>query len=215
MAIRGGLIGVAITAFLSWNTGKYNKIGLALRRIKFIRHFLSLKKISGLPIMTQYDEPQLKSVASNFFCYSGEPGIGKSYHFQNLVSKESLIRPALYLSFKTVGNNTNFQNDVAEQISFGEDGTAIIAEIIRAVRRVAKINKNPETFWLKYLMLNFCFVAGEAGVYFSSWDAMYGMLGLSGVIIGHIYMIYFLQPFLIQSFRKTVPLIVMDDLNKI
>ncbi len=87
LTIRGGLIGVAITAFLSWNTGRYNKIGLALRRAAFVRHFITLKKISGLPIMTQYDEPQLNSVASNFFCYSGEPGIGKSYHFQNLVAK--------------------------------------------------------------------------------------------------------------------------------
>jgi len=26
---------------------------------------------------------------------------------------------------------------------------------------------------------------------------------------------YFMQPFLIQSFRRSVPLIVMDDLNKI
>lgn len=77
--------------------------------------------------MTQYDEPQLKSVVSNFFCYSGQPGIGKSFHFQNLVSKESLLRPALYLSFKTVGKDTNFENDVAEQINFGEEGTAIIS----------------------------------------------------------------------------------------
>ena len=44
---------------------------------------------------------------------------------------------------------------------------------------------------------------------------MYGMLGLSGVIFSHLYMIYFMQPFLIQSVRRSVPLIVMDDLNKI
>ncbi|MDD2840660.1 MAG: hypothetical protein PHY80_06150 [Rickettsiales bacterium] len=104
---------------------------------------------------------------------------------------------------------------MAEQISFGEDGTAIISEIIRAVKRISRINKNPERFWLKYVMLNFGFLAGEAGVYFSNWDAIYGMLGLSGVIFGHLYMVYFLQPFLIQSFRKSVPLILMDDLNKI
>jgi len=104
---------------------------------------------------------------------------------------------------------------LAEQISFGEDGTMIVAEIIRAVKRIGRINKNPERFWLKYLILNLSFVAGEAGVYFSNWDAMYGMLGLSGVIFGHFYMMYFMQPFLIQSFRRSVPLIVMDDLNKI
>jgi hypothetical protein len=113
MTIRGGLIGATITAFLSWNTGKYNKIGIAIRRAKFIRSFITMKKIIGLPIMTHYDEPQLNSVASNFFCYSGEPGIGKSHHFQNLVAKESLFRPTLYLSFKTVGKDTNFENDIA------------------------------------------------------------------------------------------------------
>lgn len=113
MTIRGGLIGAAITMFLSWNTGKYNKIGIAIRRAKFVRSFIGIKNISGLPMMTHYDEPQLNAVASNFFCYSGEPGIGKSYHFLNLVAKESLIRPTLYLSFKTVGKDTNFENDVA------------------------------------------------------------------------------------------------------
>lgn len=68
---------------------------------------------------------------------------------------------------------------------------------------------------MKYMMVNLGFVAGELGVYFSNWDAVYGMLGLSGVILGHFYTIYFLQPFLIQSFRKSPTLIVMDDLNKI
>jgi hypothetical protein len=55
MTIRGGLIGAAITAFLSWNTGKYNRIGLAIKRAKFIRSFISIKKIQGLPMMTHYD----------------------------------------------------------------------------------------------------------------------------------------------------------------
>ena len=94
-------------------------------------------------MMTSYDEPQLNSVASNFFCYSGEPGIGKSYHFQHLVAKESVMRPAMYISFKTVGKDINFDNDIAEQISFGQDGTAIISEIIRAVKRINQINKSP------------------------------------------------------------------------
>lgn len=64
-------MGIAITAFLSWNSGKHNKIGMAIRRARFVRYFITLKNISGLPIMTHYDEPQLNSVASNFFCYSG------------------------------------------------------------------------------------------------------------------------------------------------
>lgn len=108
MVLRGGLIGAAITMFVSWNTGKYNKIGIALRRARFVRYFIGIKNISGLPMMTHYDKPQLNSVVSNFFCYSGEPGIGKSYHFLNLAANESLVRPTLYLSFKTVGKNTNF-----------------------------------------------------------------------------------------------------------
>jgi hypothetical protein len=41
------------------------------------------------------------------------------------------------------------------------------------------------------------------------------MLALSGLVASHAYSIYFLQPFLVQSFKKSVPLIVMDDLNKI
>lgn len=73
----------------------------------------------------------------------------------------------------------------------------------------------PERFWLKYSMYNLTFIAGEIGVYFSNWDAIYGIVALSGLFSCHAYMIYFLQPFLVQSFRKTVPLIVMDDLNKI
>jgi len=41
------------------------------------------------------------------------------------------------------------------------------------------------------------------------------MLALGSMAASHAYMIYFLQPYLIQSIRKSVPLIVMDDLNKI
>ncbi len=59
------------------------------------------------------------------------------------------------------------------------------------------------------------FIAAEIAVYFSNWDAVYGMLGLSGLIASHAYSIHFFQPFLVQSFKKSVPLIVLDDLNKI
>lgn len=64
-------------------------------------------------------------------------------------------------------------------------------------------------------MSNIVFIAAELAVYFSNWDAVYGMLALGGIAASHAYAIYFLQPFLIQSFKKSVPLIVMDDLNKI
>ncbi len=83
------------------------------------------------------------------------------------------------------------------------------------MRRIHKINKKPELFWLKYSIFNLAFISGEIAVYLSNWDAINGILALSGVLMSHAYTIYFLQPFLVQSFRKTVPLIVMDDLNKI
>jgi hypothetical protein len=41
------------------------------------------------------------------------------------------------------------------------------------------------------------------------------MLALTGIIASHFYYLMFFQPFLIQSLRKTIPLIIMDDLNKI
>lgn len=44
---------------------------------------------------------------------------------------------------------------------------------------------------------------------------MYGMLALSGLFVSHVYYLFFIQPFLIQSLRRTIPLIIMDDLNKI
>ncbi len=77
------------------------------------------------------------------------------------------------------------------------------------------INKRPEIFWMKYALFHLAFIAAEFAVYFSNWDAVYGMLALSGLVASHVYSIYFLQPFLVQSFKKSVPLIVMDDLNKI
>jgi len=43
MYYKGGFIGAAITAFASWNTGRYNRIGHFIRRWKFIRYFVSTK----------------------------------------------------------------------------------------------------------------------------------------------------------------------------
>ena len=68
---------------------------------------------------------------------------------------------------------------------------------------------------MKYAFFNMAFIAAELAVYFSNWDAVYGMLALSSLAASHAYSIYFCQPFLVQSFNKSVPLIVMDDLNKI
>jgi len=43
MYYKGGIIGAAVTAFASWNTGRYNRIGHFFRRWKFIRYFVSTK----------------------------------------------------------------------------------------------------------------------------------------------------------------------------
>ena len=104
---------------------------------------------------------------------------------------------------------------MAEQISFGEDGTAIISEIIRAVKRVNLINQKPEKFWLKYVFGNMVFVASEVAIYLSNMDALKGIIAISAILTAHIYYLYFAQPFLVQSLRRTIPIIIMDDLNKI
>lgn len=59
------------------------------------------------------------------------------------------------------------------------------------------------------------FIAAELAVNFSNWGAIYGILALGGIVASHVYLLYFFQPFLVQSIKKSVPLIVMDDLNKI
>lgn len=83
--IRGGLIGVAISALVSWNTGRYSRIGSAFRRWRFTRNFILAKQKPVISLFTNYYTPKLNSVMNNFICYSGEAGIGKSYHFQNMV----------------------------------------------------------------------------------------------------------------------------------
>jgi hypothetical protein len=76
--------------------------------MKLVRNFIvPIKKPYFLPI-THYYTPNLKTVTKNIQCYSGEPGIGKSRHFKNIVYQESLIRPALYLPFKASGTNNTF-----------------------------------------------------------------------------------------------------------
>lgn len=108
MTVKGALIGAVITAFISWNTGRYSRIGTFLKRWRFMRSFVRVKeKPLSFPI-TNYHHPLLDTVANNFYCYSGEPGIGKSIHFQDLISQESIKRPALYVSFKSMGRENNF-----------------------------------------------------------------------------------------------------------
>jgi len=103
MTFKGGLIGAAITALISWNSGRYNRLGYFFRRCKFIRFFVDKKPQATSSSITNYHHPPLHTVANNFYCYSGEPGIGKSFHFRELAAKESIMRPSLYIAFKTVG----------------------------------------------------------------------------------------------------------------
>lgn len=110
MTVKGALIGAAITTFISWNSGRYNRLGLLLKRWKLVRYFVAPKPSPNnfMFEITKYHNPFLNTVANNFYCYSGEPGIGKSFHFQHMIAKESFVRPSLYISFKTVGRESNF-----------------------------------------------------------------------------------------------------------
>lgn len=77
------------------------------------------KKPSLRPF-TNYFYPNLKSVTKNIMCFSGEQGIGKSYHFLNVAYIESLVRPSLYVSFKASGTKNTFEEDIANKLSYGE-----------------------------------------------------------------------------------------------
>ena len=69
--LRGALIGAAVSAFLSWNGGRYNRIGAAIKRSKFIRNFILTKEKPLMAIATNYYTPVLDTVMNNFFCFSG------------------------------------------------------------------------------------------------------------------------------------------------
>jgi hypothetical protein len=68
---------------------------------------------------------------------------------------------------------------------------------------------------MKILLTHLAFATGAYGVAVSSLDATYGMLifGLMGLT--YAYYLYFLYPLVVQSLRRTCPLIIFDDLNKI
>lgn len=70
--IRGGLIGVAVSALISWNAGKYSRIGILRKRWKFIRNFIMVNRKPEMPqVFTNYYSPPLDTVVKNFMCYSG------------------------------------------------------------------------------------------------------------------------------------------------
>lgn len=85
--VRGGVIGAFVTTIISWNNNRHGKIGSFLKRWHFIRYFVSAKPaISYCPI-TNYHLTHLDIASNNFYCYSGSSGIGKSRHFQAMVSR--------------------------------------------------------------------------------------------------------------------------------
>lgn len=86
---------------------------------------------------TNYFTPNLKTVNKNILCFSGQPGIGKSYHFRNIAYQQSLKRPALYVSFKASGTNQTFQEDIAKKLDYGQgENPPMLSEIINAVRKI-------------------------------------------------------------------------------
>lgn len=65
------------------------------------------------------------------------------------------------------------------------------------------------------MLTHLVFASGAYGVAISSIDATYGMLIFGFMSISYIYYLYFMYPLLVQSLRRTCPLIIFDDLNKI
>lgn len=49
----------------------------------------------------------------------------------------------------------------------------------------------------------------------SSIEAVYGIVLFSTLSLTYLYHLYFIYPLLIQSFRRTCPVIIFDDINKI
>ena len=84
--LRGGIIGACVTAFISWNSRKVSKIGVFYRKWKLTRTFIIPKQAPTHPPFTSYFLPPMDRAMNNFLCYSGEPGIGKSYHSRNVAA---------------------------------------------------------------------------------------------------------------------------------
>lgn len=107
--IKGGMVGLVVSALISWNAGKYNRLGMFLKRWRFIRNFVMInRKPEMLQSFTNYYVPPLNAVVKNLVCFSGEAGIGKSSHFVHLAYNQSGIRPSLYISFKASGKDATF-----------------------------------------------------------------------------------------------------------
>lgn len=105
---------------------------------------------------------------------------------------------------------------MAEQAGYGSDHCpGILSEIIKAVKRIDHINKFPHRFWFKIFLSQFAFIGSAYALATSSLEATYGMFIFGAIGVSYIYYLNFTYPLIIQSFRRTCPLIIFDDLNKI
>lgn len=90
------------------NANRYSRIEVLRKKYRFIRKLIDRKRKPDLIPFSDYFYPNLRTVTKNFMCFSGESGIGKSYHFEYMAYQESFIRPVLYLSFKSTGVGPTF-----------------------------------------------------------------------------------------------------------
>jgi uncharacterized membrane protein len=86
---------------------------------------------------------------------------------------------------------------------------------MKAIKIIDSINKYPRRFWMKVSLSHCLFASAIYGVAISSIDAAYGM-AIFGTIAA-IYMAYMwlIYPLCVQSLRRTCPVLIFDDLNKI
>lgn len=84
-----------------------------------------------------------------------------------------------------------------------------------AIRKINDINRKPGRFWLNTLGIHLGFIWAASGIIESHLlDANEGLfLGMLGT--AYSYYFYMIYPVLIQSFRRSKPLVVFDDVNKI
>jgi hypothetical protein len=70
--IKGGLIGMVVSALISWNTGKYTRLGSFRKKWSFVRKFIMSNPKPTIPtLLTFYHQPNIDTVVKNFMCYSG------------------------------------------------------------------------------------------------------------------------------------------------
>ena len=91
----------------------------------------------------------------------------------------------------------------------------MLSEIIATVRNIHEINTKPYRLWAKVAgaHIGFGWLA-EFIVNSQLLDANEGLF-LGMLSTAYVYYIYMIYPFIMQSFRRTKPLVIFDDINKI